>query len=567
MGFITLRRRRIEKSFFVAQKICKREIKKRNVVSEGQFMTILKKKGGCYSMEEKTKTFFDLLGIDILKKRYYHCRKRNYPTQSSGKINTILQKKKRKENAWFCVNHAPVRSVLREGKKKSGETYMYRYTFEDRLKSSIKKFNAFYLDIDFKDEDGHHLSLDVVAEKKKTTLDKIKAMYLTPSAVVDTRNGLQIYYALHPKEKDEVTSEEWELVENSIYDYYKENITPYVDGQAKDVSRLLRIPGTIHKKPDTDPYNVEVIYLGSRCSFQDLDDAFDFVNHEEKKREIHKEKTHKQKLRETSGLLKALSTLDASYFDYVPKIDADLSVGEAARTIALEDVRRFLRIDVCIGESFSSVLREDNNPSCVVYTSDDGRFWYRDFAREERGFSLLDIVQNIANVEYMPAIEFLCRCYGIRLRKRRLDNIIQPDMDDIIAANVEILNHIVRENKELSYARKLKKTYAEIMSIWKSRQDVVNFSDPYDIDLLLSLDLLSCKVDCKQSTVKGYLGVMTYVGMLKKAKTGARTSKLKTPPTSYYIVDISDKKEDLIASFLKLREECDGNVYRNIGII
>ncbi len=72
---------------------------------------------------------------------------------------------------------------------------------------------------------------------------------LPPTMLVETKNGYHVYFSA----KD-ATSENWKLiVENRLVPFYE------ADKKAKDLARLLRVPGFYHMKDPANPFMVKVV--------------------------------------------------------------------------------------------------------------------------------------------------------------------------------------------------------------------------------------------------------------------------------------------------------------------
>lgn len=62
--------------------------------------------------------------------------------------------------------------------------------------SDISGINAVFIDVDWKDEGKDSLPLAVLEPLKRAKLDEVLSFALQPSYVVDTRNGLHVYWLL-----------------------------------------------------------------------------------------------------------------------------------------------------------------------------------------------------------------------------------------------------------------------------------------------------------------------------------------------------------------------------------
>lgn len=102
---------------------------------------------------------------------------------------------------------------------------------ERRVKAGLSKINAVYADLD--------------ANSKSEQMNLIKKG-LTPTYVVETKRGFQCYWKV-----EDMTTDNWAKVMNRLIDFYQ------ADANAKDVLRLLRVPGYKHWKDPNNPFLVK----------------------------------------------------------------------------------------------------------------------------------------------------------------------------------------------------------------------------------------------------------------------------------------------------------------------
>jgi P4 family phage/plasmid primase-like protien len=142
----------------------------------------------------------------------------------------------------------------------------------DAKKENCTSINSFFVDID--------------GRKNVQELEDIKKR-LTPSYILETKNGYHLYWLLdEPIFKAEVTEGEWisavqrwERIEQTVVATLK------ADPVVKDITRILRIPGTLYWKKSGDawkggienaPFKIEGIFKNesARYSFAEMEDAF-----------------------------------------------------------------------------------------------------------------------------------------------------------------------------------------------------------------------------------------------------------------------------------------------------
>lgn len=121
-------------------------------------------------------------------------------------------------------------------------------------------------------------AVDIDKGTKDQMLDKIKRG-LPPTMVVETRAGFHVYW----KAKD-ATKENWRaLMELRLVPFYE------ADKKAKDLARLLRVPGFLHQKDPANPFLVKKIHE-QRVEYSEREMLYfykDLVT-EKKQRKLHK---------------------------------------------------------------------------------------------------------------------------------------------------------------------------------------------------------------------------------------------------------------------------------------
>nr|DAJ20927.1 MAG TPA: Replication protein B [Siphoviridae sp. ctELO16] len=499
---------------------------------------------------DKMLDFYNLLGIDLDNRRYYHHFSAKYG-KKFGNANVTLweayNKERIKTNVWFCVNEPRIVTEKNRTKRVSGRTITLKpRVTEDRRAEQIQRFNAFYVDIDFRNEDNEHLE-DFAVFKQKKALDKaLQNLPLKPSAIVDTRNGYHIYYALRDEDKD-IDLNEWQATERAVYRYIRDHITPYADAAATDAPRVLRMPCTLHKKEDSAPYFVTVKSLGRRYGLDEIRAAFP----ETVMRDTSPTECYKPVIA-TSDVTRAIERLDVSFFDFLPKYnELILSVHDTRTMLKQFDLRAFLQLDVRTGEAFCSVLRVDRHPSCTILERDNNYVYY-DHATK-KSLDIIGIVQELAGVGYREALDFLAGCYGITIDKHpgiAIEEAAEKNLGAFSRAAID---------EATGYAVILIPTYETIINLWKERAAQTGIADIYAVNLQLGAQHLADITGASRATVVNRLRVLERAGIISKVEA---TDKKHT--NTYLVRDISDKIQELTQELERLHRICDGNVFRNI---
>lgn len=123
----------------------------------------------------------------------------------------------------------------------------------------LTSLNALFCDIDYPDKINK--SPEKIQSYKNELIMELMDDDLLPTAIVETKNGLHVYWIFNqPIVLASFNAEQRKtILEN--YRKVEEAIIARFDGDpaAKDVSRVLRIPGTLHQKNINDPFTIKLL--------------------------------------------------------------------------------------------------------------------------------------------------------------------------------------------------------------------------------------------------------------------------------------------------------------------
>lgn len=112
--------------------------------------------------------------------------------------------------------------------------------------ADLESVRTYYADLDDLDADG-----------KFETFGRLLGSELPPSCIVESKNGLHVYWFAHEGEDHATYSE----IEHGIQRFW--NACP----RALDSARVLRAPGFPHLKDPADPFDVQVIHLNEELRY------------------------------------------------------------------------------------------------------------------------------------------------------------------------------------------------------------------------------------------------------------------------------------------------------------
>lgn len=132
----------------------------------------------------------------------------------------------------FRINRKDAEKYNREG---YGIFQTVNYFLGPRRKENLVEINAWFVEID--------------SGTKESMLAKIKRG-LVPTMIVETKKGFHVYW----KAKDGKTENWKDIVQNRLIPFYGG------DKKAKDICRILRVPGFLHQKDPSDPFLVKNVF-------------------------------------------------------------------------------------------------------------------------------------------------------------------------------------------------------------------------------------------------------------------------------------------------------------------
>lgn len=145
-----------------------------------------------------------------------------------------------------------------------------------RTNETLTNLNGFFCDIDYPDKINK--TPDLIHNYKQDLLAELYEGGCLPTYIVETKNGLHVYWLfkmpiylkdLNPEQQDRL---------KVLYRDIEEAILRRFDGDpgAKDVARVLRVPGTMHQKDPNDMFEVKLIHSTGeeRFTFSELQNIF-----------------------------------------------------------------------------------------------------------------------------------------------------------------------------------------------------------------------------------------------------------------------------------------------------
>lgn len=152
------------------------------------------------------------------------------------------------------------------------------FTGGRRTTENLICLNGFFCDIDYPDKVNR--TPDNIRIYKNELIQELADpdKGLLPTAMVETKNGLHIYWLftspiylkdLNPEQIGRLIPKYKEVLESILYRYDG-------DPNAKDLTRVLRVPETMHQKDPKDPFEIKLIFLNTeqRYKFSEIVQKF-----------------------------------------------------------------------------------------------------------------------------------------------------------------------------------------------------------------------------------------------------------------------------------------------------
>nr|DAI75699.1 MAG TPA: Replication protein B [Bacteriophage sp.] len=319
------------------------------------------------------------------------------------------------------------------------------YFAANLVSSNIKKkpsakdivgYRGLYVDIDAgRNEDKTYLNNEDVAKAKADMLKVIDTLP-TPTAVVETRNGYQVYWAT----TDINDAEVHRTAENQIID-----ILSIADHNVRDTARILRVPGTMWCKDPENKVKCEIVeaspvnYAVTELlqSFEDKKEAIEkacsqFIEeHDSIKRVLTKQKSnvavqHGYYVKDnTAARLKDIEAGTTHTFKFLT-CSAEFNIEKEAVTFLMHNVNLidFLQLNVAsTNETFNCVFHDDRHPSAVIFKNEKNGYRYYCNAsscagngEDGKGICIIDIVEILQNCNYRQALKYLFKVYNIKIK-------------------------------------------------------------------------------------------------------------------------------------------------------
>lgn len=524
-------------------------------------------------MQDNTRQFFELLYgqatyIRILAwKRFHKITKGKFKTTTKSiyHVYSIYQKPRNKrylENLFFTVNLFSNIQYTKKQRCKNGQQVDLKFFKEARNKGNITEKTAFYLDFDLKDSQGQPLNDNDLQQEKEKLYQQFKAFPLFPNAIIESKNGFHAYWVIKLHER-EISNSEWQAVENAIYDFAYQHISDTVDKKATDITRVLRLPESIHMKENQTPFVVQVKHISdTRYSINELKTVFCVTNTATVQQPKQKVKQVKNDTDSINAVVQRVKAKDTNLEHIVSK-PTTKTFNQAVNYIKQFPIHDFFQIDN--PNSCLSLIRQESNPSGSVYFSQQtNAYLFHDFGTSET-LDLINLVAHIQNVTNIESINYLCKVFDITVQQNEF-NFAKFKRDSI-----HTFDKLSTDYKPLKSAKQVFVTILETLNERASEKGFTN--NPLAFHCMLASRYIAEQLKTSDfSKISRVIMCFEYLGLIERVngipvnpnKTDIEWKDIANNPANFYkVADINNMDYSLLKHKCFLLQNEINNVWRN----
>jgi hypothetical protein len=380
----------------------------------------------------------------------------------------------------------------------------------------IHKFNTVFIDLDCgKRENGNYFDLDAVESYKQEKLKQVGAFELEPSYIVETRNGLHVYWLL----SENVTAAQFTDCEERLISFFDG------DKVVKNPARLLRLPNFNWCKDLKATFTVKIIHQREvRYAIDTLLEKLPEVVVE--KKSAHDRENYK-KLLSTDGTkprsasaadnLVQLGNKNISYLQerLQPEGVTLTSHDEVYDYLKKQDMQELLGLQ---GTTFNCLFHEDRNPSAGVIINEETGHHIYNCMSSHCGISLtiIQVVERLTKQNRVNSLRFLRKLYKVEYEETDW----QKDRKEILYENQRLLfspefTHVYPEIDKMINRHTVVLSFLNQLSI--NYLQTENFTDKQGNPIFFASSRYlaqKCGKDAKRLNEK--ISLFTYLGLMRK---------------------------------------------------
>lgn len=394
-----------------------------------------------------------------------------------------------------------------------------------RTEDAVDGLWNFFIDLDAgKDQNGSYMHLGAVDERKKEMMAQILKMPKA-TAVVETRNGYHVYWAIKPEMK--ISLQEWKAIQKRIVELTKS------DSAVKDAARLLRMPYTFWVKADKGKYDTYLTRIVEVTTVaytpHDLIEEFEKVAEEIGGNNItiptvredtsvgtvggggsHRDVAH------GNDNITAIKNLDHQHFNSLIAPQTQRMMREAA----VKHLKSNISLNAFLGlpDRFACIFHDDQNPSANIFKDSKSGHWlykcHSSSCSVSGQMDIIDVTMAIAGVGFEKAFKFLVAAFGIILPRSKRGRHI----DQMINGNATALETIMVARED--YRKKLQPVmdaYEALSAIAKATAEKTNtIYYGHDVYFAASTRFLASKLGIQNNKAHRKTVLLAALGIIEK---------------------------------------------------
>lgn len=441
--------------------------------------------------------------------------------------------------------------VLKQANEQNFEVYFVVNSggYKD---NEINKFNAVFIDLDCgRNKDNEYFPLSVVQDYKEKKLEQLREFKFRPTAINETRNGLQVFWAL----KDGATVDQFNQCENRLISYFDADI------KVKNPARLMRVPEFYWCKDVNNKYLAKILELNDvRYGIAEIIAHLPEPEKREKRNNNKKEYSSfivdpKTSFAETNVSLIQEGNIQALQEILEPEQTSLNSHEEVYDYLKKQDLFKFLGVS---GVSFKCIIHQDKKPSAGILVNDDtGHYIYNCFS-SSCGFkgTIIQVTEALTGLNRVQVLRFLRKVYKIDY----IETEWQKEQKAILEENMRFLMSDEFSEFYPEIYKVVKNYIPQLCIIHLFAQDKVfteNFSDNENNAVFFaSIRHLANLTQKDKKLITNRLGLFSYLGLIKKLQDTEIPDFLFKQAKSY----ARAKHYGYITTFYSIPSYCDGSL-------
>jgi hypothetical protein len=341
-----------------------------------------------------------------------------------------------------------------EALNREGKDIYFTVNYGGTHTDDIQRINAVFIDWDCgRNEEGKYFDLNIVEKYKKERLEEIHKFELEPSTIVETRNGLHVYWLVN----EEATKEQFNECQLRLIHFFNS------DPAVKTPERIMRLPNYWWSKKGYEKFMCRV--LKSSKKRYDISELINYLPALKEKKLPKKAGDRSKAI--TPTVKKKLSNIELIKRKNVNELRRNLGINvdeekggtreksiftsslvppKTPRVVVTnrQELYDFINKIDLIGflglgrSSFCCIFHNDSTPSASIFQNiETGHFLYKCHSSNcnFNNGTITKVVERLQGCTKPQAINFIKDVYGIELTESKW----QLEQKEVLQANKDYL--------------------------------------------------------------------------------------------------------------------------------